>query len=536
MAGEAEFDIVVAGAGHNSLVTAAYLSRAGLRCLVLEHQQRIGGNTMTEELTLPGFLHDTCSTAHNVIQSNPMLRDDELGLGRYGLDYIMPDPVVHMPFPDGRSITQWRDLERTAAELAQFSRRDADAYRRLIAEWEEIAPVFDAATHVPVGWGPPLAERLNAHPGGRIWNQRIARSAWDVIRARFESEHVRAFLLWMAFMTMVPPDQPNSGRLAWSLVAGRQRWSWAAPRGGSQALADALAKIVVEHGGEIRTGKSVTGLIVEDGVCRGVTCADGSAYRGHRGVVSTVHIKHLVEMAPAATWGSGFHGERLRMAARRLALSRTLRRHRAARRPGPDGTFTPSAIAIMPSVDHALRLGGDVARGVVNMQDPPLLVVVTSVADPGRAPAGMHTLKVVGFGPYELKEGAARWDAIKDDVARANLDQVRRYFPALTDDKILASCVLSPLDIERRNPHSWHGSCHGGAQSPAQSASFRPAPGWAQHRMPIPGLYQTGATTYPGGSVSGAPGRNAAMVMLKDFGLRFDAAIAAGRSADAASA
>ena len=133
-----QFDIVVAGAGHNSLVSAAYLAKAGLKCLVLEGRPIIGGDTMTEELTLPGFLHDTCSSAHVLIQSSPTLRNDELKLGDYGLEYILPDPVVHLPFPDGTWLTQWRDLERTCDEFAKFSKKDAEAYRRLIADYDAV--------------------------------------------------------------------------------------------------------------------------------------------------------------------------------------------------------------------------------------------------------------------------------------------------------------------------------------------------------------------------------------------------------------
>jgi len=160
----------------------------------------------------------------------------------------------------------------------------------------------------------------------------------------------------------------------------------------------------------------------------------------------------------------------------------------------------------------------------VNAEDPPLLAVCPTVVDPTRAPQGRHTLKVIGFQPYDLAEG--HWDAIKDEVSTAHLNYLRRFAPNLTDDKILARVVESPLDLERMNPHNWHGTCHGGAQSPAQSAGLRPAPGWAQHRMPIAGLYQTGSTTHPGGSISGGPGRNAAVVMLKDFGKSLDEVVA----------
>jgi phytoene dehydrogenase-like protein len=173
---------------------------------------------------------------------------------------------------------------------------------------------------------------------------------------------------------------------------------------------------------------------------------------------------------------------------------------------------------MMASSDRALRMSYDYARGAVDFDDPPLHVICCSLADPTRAPAGMHTVKVVSYQPYDLREGPQHWDAIKQHVADANLNYLRRFASNLTDDKILGRITDSPLDLERMNPHNWHGSCHAGASGPAQSGAMRPVSGWAQHRMPIAGLYQTGATTHPGGSVTGGPGRNAAAVMLKDFG------------------
>ena len=149
-----------------------------------------------------------------------------------------------------------------------------------------------------------------------------------------------------------------------------------------------------------------------------------------------------------------------------------------------------------------------------------------------RTPSGKHTLKVLSFFPYELAEGGAqRWDEIKDSVAKRNLDHLRKFAPNLTDDVILGTCVESPLDLERRNRHNWRGTCHGGDLSPAQSGNMRPVPGWASHRLPIARLYQTGATTHPGGSVSGGPGRNAAWVVLHDLGMSLETVIAKGQGA-----
>ena len=204
----------MAGAGHNSLIAAAYLAKAGLRCLILEARPVIGGDTATEELTLPGYLHDSCSTAHNLLQASPTFRHNELGLERYGLEYIRPDPVVHVPFPDGTSITMWRDLEATVAEFARFSSADATAYRQMMKEYETVKGEFGAARYTPVDFGPSLEQRLSAISGGGRWLRRVRESAWDVIRREFEDHHARTFMLWMAFMTMQPPERPGTGSLA----------------------------------------------------------------------------------------------------------------------------------------------------------------------------------------------------------------------------------------------------------------------------------------------------------------------------------
>ena len=501
-----EADIVVAGAGHNSLVAAAYLALAGFEVLVLEERPVVGGDTATEELTLPGFLHDSCSTAHNLIQASPAIR--ELGLENYGLEYLHPDPVVHVPFPDGTWLTQWRDLERTCQEFAKFSVRDADAYRRLIADYDGAKAVFGAYRDNPVGRAPRPEETLD---GG--WRRRLAMSAWDVIRLEFEDWHTRAFMLWMAMMTVQPGDRPGTGLLAYSLVYGRQQHSWTLPRGGSAALPLALARLIEQHGGTLVTATRVSGLVLEGRRCVGVETTDGETYRARRGVVSTVHVKHLVEMAPAELWGDDFVAA---VEAWRPGIALFPAHYATTTAPAypvDGGELVPVASGTAPSVDRLLRVGSDAARGLVRDDDPMLLVVCATVADPSRAPGGRHVLKVLGFQPYELADGAGRWDDLKEEVAARNLEQLQRYAPNLTDETILARVVKSPLDLERMNAHNWHGTCHGGDLNPAQSGALRFSP-----KTPIAGLYQTGATTHPGGSVSAAPGRNTAIVVLEELG------------------
>jgi phytoene dehydrogenase-like protein len=508
-------DVVVAGAGHNSLVTAAYLARAGFEVLVVEARQVVGGNTATEELTLPGFLHDSCSTAHNLIQASPAIR--ELGLEEYGLEYLQPDPVVHIPFPDGAWLTQWRDLDRTCEEFAKFSRRDAEAYRRLIEDYDVAKAAFGAYRNNPVGRASRPEEALD----GR-WRRRLAMSAWDVVRAEFEDWHTRAFMLWMSVMTVQPADRPGTGPLAYSLTYGRQQHSWTLPRGGSAALPLVLARLIEERGGSCVTGKRVVGLVLEEGRCAGVETEEGDRYLARRAVVSTIHPKHLVEMAPSEAWTDEFRfGVETWRAG--IALFPThLATTEAPAFPVDGGTIAPVASGVAPSVDRLLRMGPDAERGLLADDDPVLLVVCATVADPSRAPEGRHVLKVIGFQPYDLADGGpARWDEVREEVADRNLAQLRRFAPNVTEETILARVVKSPVDLERMNAHNWHGTCHGGDLAPAQSGALR-----FQPRTPIPGLYQTGASTHPGGSVSAAPGRNTAAVLLEDLGTSLEEVIA----------
>ncbi len=241
-----QFDIVVAGAGHNSLVAAAYLARAGLSCLILEARPVIGGNTMTEELTLPGFLHDTCSTTHSIFMESPIWRNQELPLADYGLEYISADPASHVVFSDGSYITQWIDLDQTCEEISKFSRRDADTYRTMISEWRAVAPFFSKVRYTPAGWT-SAAEQLASHPQSAMWLRRQALSAWDIIDSSFEDWHVKSWLMWFAEGTLQPAERPGTGLLAYSFVAGRQRNGWAIPKGGSGSLPIALGRIVEAH-------------------------------------------------------------------------------------------------------------------------------------------------------------------------------------------------------------------------------------------------------------------------------------------------
>jgi len=530
-------DVVVAGAGHNSLITAAYLARAGYECLLLDARAIPGGGAATEELLGPGYRIDSCSTGHTIIRVNPLLMDDELGLhSDYGLEYFEPDPVAHVAFADDEQVTMWLDLDRTCEEIARFSARDADAYRRLIAEYDEVKGVFGRARVTPPGFGPSLEEMLRDHPRGSTWLRRSALSAWDVIRREFEDRHVQAFMTWQAFQTLVPVDAAGSGVNAYSIIFGRQGRSWSIPRGGSGALTDALTRFLKDHGSTVLTGKQVTRLVLEDGRCTGVETDDGDRYTARRAVLSTIHVKHLVEMAPRDVWGEDFVYGVETYDVGMSGMACYLATDAAPEFETPDGPRSAVSAGTVGWPDDVLALGRAVRdRRPYDHGVPWLLVATPTLVDPDRAPAGHHTVKLLSPQTWDLPDGVGSWDQHKETIFRRQLEHIRRYVPALGDEHILASFVKSPADIERSNQHMIQGAFHGGDRSYAFSGKNRPVPGWAAHRMPIPGLYQTGGTTSVGGSVTGVPGRSAAIVMLSDLGHDPQEVIAGGGRARAGS-
>jgi phytoene dehydrogenase-like protein len=496
------FDFVVAGAGHNSLICAAYLAKAGYRVVVLEGRPTIGGGCKTAEICLTGFKQDLCSTAHMLMQSNPVLRNNELGLKDLGLEYLDPDPVMHLPFLDGTSLTVWRDLARTCDSIARISKRDAETFKHLAERRREFMAI-------------PAADRAKAAQAG-FWDRIAALSGYDAAHELFESDYLRAASLGCGRFIGLPGSDPGTGMHALSLVNqvlnGR-----CVPKGGSGMLTTALGRAIENNNGVILTNQPVVGLIVESGRCKGVECADGSQYRAAKAVISTIHVKHIVDMAPRELWGEEFlsqvqllqpeHG----MFVFHYALKENPKYPLAG-----GGMIESAEASIMDRPERILRLNYDNARGEVNLDDLPLQIVNESVADPSRVPLGFGTLKIEGALPYALKEGPQHWDVIKERVSEALLARLRKFAPNVTADKVLAKFLLSPLDIERMNPAMWRGTVH----------HVDPRFGHVDYRMPIPGLYQTGACTAPGGSITGMPGRNAAAAVLRDFGGSLEAVVA----------
>ena len=398
-------------------------------------------------------------------------------------------------------------------------RRYRASYLRLLKESEALGHVFAEHNFNPPGFTKPVMDLLGELPHGGVWQRRMAMSAWDNIRESYEEEHVRAFHTAVSFTRVISPTMQMGGASAYGIY-GEQRGGRPVPKGGSGQLAMALAQYIEDRGGVILTNKGVEKLIIENGRCAGVECVDGSSYRAKKAVLSTMHVKDMIHMAPAELWGDDFiqgvnmwQGEATSAFVSHYATTEPLTY------PLSDGTtIAPAESLILTSPEQLITSLAKFAIGEPDFEAPSLATHCMTVVDPTRAPAGMHTVDFRSFAPFHLKEGPEHWDEIKEEAADRYLNFLRRFAPTLTDDKILARFCETPLDIWRRDPNFWHGNIHGGLMGPSQTGAMRPVPGWGDYRMPIPGLYLTGASTHPGGSVSAGPGRNAVMVMLKDFG------------------
>jgi phytoene dehydrogenase-like protein len=499
-------DVIVIGAGHNGLVAAGYLAAAGLEVLVLEAGPAAGGDTITEELTLPGFAHDTCSSAHVLIQANPLLRDDELGLlATHGLEYVHADPAVVLPQADGDRLVMHRDLDATADEVARWSPSDARAFRDMMSAWAGGL----AAAHGRWSSGLDLGEGDAA----RRYRALRQRSAWDVVHQSFTHPVVRSFVLWLAMATIQDPRRAGTGFLPSSLTAGRLSFGWSTPRGGSGALPAALVRQIESFGGRVVCSAPVSEVEISTGRVSAIRTEGGSRVAARHAVVSSAHLARLGELLTGTDVPDDLAEarERWRPGLSVFAVHAALRGDLSF--PGPSGPVAAVAAGFGTTGGMVGQLDA-FYRGETDATDPWLLVVNQTVVDPGRAPGG-GTFKILTVAPYERADGRS-WEDARDGYAAELLDLVRSRSSGLDDADVLAVRAESPVDVARHNLHNLRGSCHGGEFLLADGTVI---PGWPSYRTSIPGLFLTGATTHPGGSVSGRPGRNAARTVLTDLGL-----------------
>jgi phytoene dehydrogenase-like protein len=531
------WDAVVIGAGHNGLVAAAYLAKAGLRTLVLERRQVVGGAADTSELA-PGLRVPTL--AHTVGRLRPSVVRD-LGLAKHGLSLISSEVRVFAPRPEGLAITLWSDATRTATELARTPKvgaADAVAYPRFDKSvrslgrfldhlGRETPPDIDAPRLADALMGLRLGRSFRGlgREGSRTLLRVLPMAIADLVAESFESPALRGLLAWRG--VRYGAVGPWSGGTASMLLhdgagndggaAGETTFA----RGGPGALSAALAAAVRGFGGEIRTGAEVAAIDSRDGRVHGVVLADGEEIAA-RGVVSGADPKRTlldlldpVALGPSLGWRAG----NIRTPGVVAKVNLGLRGLPVFPAAGGDESLLRGRIVLAPSID-AIERAFDVSKYGRWSETPILEATIPSVADPSLvegAPEGSHVMSVIAqYAPYTLRESS--WDAERErfgDAVLATLDAVAPGIAGL----VTAREVLTPVDLESRFGLTGGHPLHGEAGLD-QFYLWRPLLGHARYRLApeaMRGLYLCGSGAHPGGGVTGGPGQNAAREILKDL-------------------
>jgi phytoene dehydrogenase-like protein len=530
-------DVVVIGGGHNGLVAAATLAAAGLKVTVLERRPIVGGAAVTEEFH-PGFRNSVAAYAVSLLDPT-IIRD--LELHRHGLRLIERPLSNFLPLPDGRYLKVAPG--RTKAEIAKFSARDAERLASYEARLERVTDVLRALalkTSPNLATGRGLAAGLmslieTAKVGGRLRSlglegqrdllQLFAGSAGEFLDQWFESDPIKAILGFDGIVgTYASPYAPGTGYVlmhhCWGEVNGK-RGQWGHAIGGMGAITQAMARASAARGVEIRVNSAVGEILLDKGRAAGVVTAKGERIAA-RAVVSNLHPKLTFErlLDPAAlpadfrariaAYRSGSGSFRMNLALSELPSFSALKGRAPAEHHGSGIVIAPS-LAYMERAFFDARLKGWSAEPIVEMLIPSTLD--DSLAPPGRHVASLFCQHVAP----ELPDGRS-WDEARETVADLMIATVDAHAPGFKAS-VIARQILSPLDLER-DFGLIGGDIFHGKLSLDQLYSARPLLGHADYRSPIPGLYMCGASTHPGGGVTGLPGLNAAREMIRDFRAR----------------
>ncbi len=514
------YDGIMVGAGHNALVCAAYLARAGQRILVVEAAPKIGGGTTTQEVTVPGYRHNL--HAFFVRWTPDYTIWNDLELDRHGVRSIWPEVQNAVPFDGGdRALVTYRSLARSLESIAGVSPEDAETYARLHSEYRALIEAIET----PMRLAPPLppdeqAELLQRSEIGRRYMAIQDRSPLDVVREAFSHEALRALILFNVAVRGYLPNLDVPGLGAIAPLALVNSHDGRLIEGGTGRVADAIAASAASHGTEVITGTPVSAVDVDHGRAVGVTLEDGRRFGARNFVASGVPAPiTMLDLVGADQLDSDLRQdlEGYRWLEEALFGLHWALDDRPRFKAETDHPDMPAALnlalgyessAALVTHMEALRAESDIAEG-------PSHVSIPTVHDPGQAPPGGHTTFAWHFVPGQSRRGS--WDdAAVADRSRAMLDTYTRYAPNL-EEATVAMKVHSPDDTETGDAAMRGGDRHHGSFHPSNWGCNRPSPLMPGYRTPVERLYLCGASQHPGGSFTGQPGYNAAGVIAADL-------------------
>lgn len=520
------YDAIVVGGGHNGLVAAFYLARAGLSTIVLERRPFVGGACVTEEFA-PGFHASTGAYVLSMLRGS-IWRD--MRLVERGVRVDPAGPSVHV-FPDGARLSVDDEMAPTLEEIARFSKDDARAYPAFEDELSSIAaavsPVFDLPPPDPTTRSLAGLLHLTRYARLILANRRLldaaaflfTTSASHLLDERFGSEHVKAAIGWHAINDSL--QGPSAPGTAYVLLhdhaadaAGPAARRWGFVRGGMGFLTARMADAVRDAGGEIRTGAEVERIVLESGRATGAALAGGEEIRASCVLSNADPKRTFLQLVDESHLPAAFLEQVRAYRCDGTSMKINLAVDRLPELAGEPSGVQPYHRGIMEFTSTLADMDRDqaLARQGIAARDSHVEVCVPTVHDASLAPPGHHILTIdVNSQPYRVRDG---WDGIKERRADQVVAQLERSFPGLSSS-IVHRQVLSPLDLERvlgiTGGHALHGE-----MTPDQLLFMRPVRGWANYRTPIRDLYLCGAGTHPGGGVTGANGRNAAREVIRD--------------------
>jgi phytoene dehydrogenase-like protein len=508
------YDAIIIGGGHNGLVAACYLARAGFRVCVLERYHTVGGAAISEEFAdAPGYI---ASTGSYVLSLAPQKILNELDVWEHGLELIERNPRFFMPFPDGQYLVYWNEHDRMLEEMRKFSPKDAANYQAYDDFVERACQVMDQFILKPPPSFAEFAAAFNQKGDAHVFQKLILGSSADLAEYFFESEYLQAGIAASGLIgTFRGPRDAGTGyvKLYHSMgMATGHRGRWAYVRGAMGSVTQALASVARSHGVEIRTNVAVTQVIVRDGRATGVATESGEEFTG-KAILSNAdpqrtYLRLVDRQALPAEFVRDIEAIQITSPVMKINLAvEELPRFRALEGAEHDQRWGHTGgLFIGPTIDAMQRACEDARNG--RPSDYPFMNIHSqSAVDPTVAPEGKHTLSIFAqYYPYELAEGT--WEERREAIAWHTLQRFAEYAPNITD-AVVAMQALAPPDIEARFGLTG-GHIFQGELVPEQAFDLRPVPGSKTYEGPIRGLYLCGSGAWPGGCVMGAPGHNAA--------------------------